>query len=106
MINESMLSSSLLLWLLSLSTGVNSEGGVVITNLLDESLGVEISDQLSGNGSVDLELVAHFGNSDGQELRSILCDSLVSLSVEEDGIVKLFLYLDLGPALLFGLSAS
>ena len=96
----------LLLWLLGLSTSVNSEGSVVITNLLNESLGGEISDQLSGNRSVDLELVAHFRNSDCQELGSILGDSLVSLSVEEDGVVKLFLYLGLGPALLFSLTTT
>ncbi len=95
-----------LLWLLGLGACVNSEGGVVISNLLDESLSVEISDQLSGNRSVDLELVAHFRNSDCQELGSVLGDSLVSLSVEEDGVVKLFLYLGLGPALLFSLTTT
>ena len=67
---------------------------------------MKISDHTSGDGTVDLELVDQFGDSDSEELRSLLGDSLVSLRIEEHGIVKLFLYLDLGPALLLGLSAS
>jgi hypothetical protein len=67
---------------------------------------VKISDHTSSDGTVDLELVDQFGDSDSEELGCLLGDSLVSLSIEEDGIVKLFLYLDLGPALLFGLSAT
>ena len=89
-----------------MSSGVDCEGSVVITNLLDETLGVKISDKLSSNGSIDLELIAHFGNSDGQELRSILHNSIVSLSVEENCIVKLFLYFCLGPTLLFSLTTG
>ena len=67
---------------------------------------MEISDHFSGNGSVNLELVHKLRNSDCEELGSLLGDSLVCLGIEENGIVKLFLYLDLGPALLFGLSAT
>ena len=32
----------------------------MVSDLSDEALGVEISDDLSGDGSVDLELVAQF----------------------------------------------
>jgi hypothetical protein len=67
---------------------------------------VKISDHTSGDGTVDLELVGQLRNSDSEELGSLLSDSLVCLSVEEDSIVKLFLDLDLGPALLLGFSAT
>ena len=67
---------------------------------------MKVSDHLSGNRAIDLELVRKLRHGDSEELRCLLGDSLVSLSIEEDSIVKLFLYLDLGPALLFGLSAS
>ena len=79
---------------------------MVISYLSDEALGHEISDDLSGDGAVDLELVAQFGNSDNQELGSLLDDSIVCLLVEEDCVVKLFLYLDLGPALLLSLGRT
>jgi hypothetical protein len=67
---------------------------------------VKISDHMSGDGTVDLELVYQFGDSDSEKLGSLLGDSFVSLRIEENGIVLLFLYLDLSPALLLGLSAS
>ena len=67
---------------------------------------MKVSDHLSSNRSVDLELVYKLRHGDSEELWCLLGDSLVSLSIEEDGIVKLFLYLDLGPALLFGLTAA
>jgi hypothetical protein len=67
---------------------------------------VKISDHTSGDGTVDLELVDQLRNSDSEELGCLLGDSLVCLSVEEDSVVKLFLDLDLGPALLLGLSAT
>ena len=67
---------------------------------------MKISDHTSCDGTIDLELVDQFGDSDSEELGCLLGDSLVSLRIEEHGIVKLFLYLDLGPALLLGLSAS
>ena len=52
--------SLLLLGELGLLAGVDGEGGVVIADLSDEALGVEVSDDLAGDGSVDLELVAQF----------------------------------------------
>ena len=67
---------------------------------------MKISDHTSGDGTVDLELVDQLRNSDSEELGCLLGDSLVCLSVEEDSVVKLFLDLDLGPALLLGLSAT
>lgn len=51
------MSSSLLLRLFCLETRVYSELAVVITDLSDETLGKEVSDDFSGNGAIDLELV-------------------------------------------------
>ncbi len=67
---------------------------------------MKISDHLSSNRAIDLELVDKLRHSDGQELGSLLGDSLVCLGIEEDSVVLLFLYLDLGPALLLGLSST
>lgn len=58
---------------------------------------MEVSEHLSGDCTVDLELVAHNGNSENQEFGCLLDDSLVSLGVEEDSVVNLFLDLDLSP---------
>ena len=66
---------------------------------------MKVSDHTSCNRAVDLELVNKLRDGDREELGSLLGDSLVCLGIEENGIVKLFLYLDLGPALLFGFSA-
>ena len=78
----------------------------MITDLSDEILCVKIPDHLSRDGAVDLELVDHLANGDGQELGCFLGNSLVKLGIEEHGVVQLFLYLDLGPALLLGLGAT
>ena len=78
----------------------------MVTDLSNEILRVEISDHCSSNRAVNLELVDEFRNGDCEELRCLLGDSLVCLRIEEDSIVKLFLYLDLSPALLLGLSAT
>ena len=64
---------------------------------------MKISDHTSCDGTVDLELVDQFGDSDSEELGCLLGDSLVSLRIEEHGIVKLFIFLDLDPAILLGL---
>ena len=72
----------------------------MFANLSDEALSVEVSNDDSCHGSVDLELVAQFGDRDREELRGVLHDAVVGLLVQEDRVVKLFLYLDLGPALL------
>ena len=58
---------------------------------------MKISDHLSRDRAIDLELVDHLAHCDHQELGCFLGDSLVKLLVEDDGVVHLFLYLDLGP---------
>ena len=67
---------------------------------------MKVSDHASCNGAVDLELVDKLRHGDSEELRCLLGDSLVCLRIEEDSVVKLFLYLDLGPALLLGFGAT
>lgn len=76
----------------------------MVSHLLDEALLVKVSEHFSSNSSINLELIADNGNSDNLELGYFLGDSLVSLGIEEDSIVELFLYLDLGPTLLLCLS--
>lgn len=95
---------SFLLSLLSLGASVESEGTVMISTLLDKILLMEVSENFSSYGSVDFEFIADNGNSETQEFGCLLCDSLVSLGIKEDSIVKLFLYLYFGPTLLLGLS--
>lgn len=69
----------------------------MLSDLSDEILCVKISDHLSRDGAIDLELVGHLAHGNNQELGCLLLDSLVKLGVEEDSVVQLFLYLDLGP---------
>jgi hypothetical protein len=95
--------SFLFSWL-GLSSGVESKSAVMVSNLLDEVFLSQVSQNFSGNGSVHLELVTDNGNSEIEELGSFLGNSFVSLSIKEDSVVKLFLYLGLGPALLLCLS--
>ena len=78
---------------------------IVFSHLLDQSLGLEVSEHTSGNGSVHLELVNNGGNSQCQNLRCLLCDSLVGFLVNEDSIVQLILYLYFSPTLLLWLTA-
>ena len=100
------ISSLLLLGELGLLSRVDRESGVVVTDLSDKTLAVEIFDDLSGDCAVHLELVGKLRHGDREELGCILDDSLVSLLVEEDGVVELFLDLDLGPRLLLSLSST
>ena len=78
----------------------------MLADLSDEALAGEISDDRSGDGAVHLELVDQLRHGDREELGCILDDSVVGLLIEEDRVVKLFLDLDLGPALLLGLGST
>ena len=49
---------------LGLTSGVESESAVTVTHLLNEILGVKVSEHFSSNSSINLELVAENGNSD------------------------------------------
>ena len=79
---------------------------MMISHLFDEVLGVKISEHFSSNSTIDLEFIADNGNSETLEFGCFLHDSLVCLSIEEDSIVKLFLYLYLGPTLLLCLTTG
>jgi hypothetical protein len=89
---------------LGLDSLVKIERGVLITNWSDELFFVEILDQSTSDGSTDLELLAEDGSSDAEDLWDLLDHSLVSLLFQENGVVKLLLYLDLGPGLLLSFS--
>ena len=92
-------------WCFCLSSSVKSEGTVRVATLLNKTLLVEVSENLSGNWSVNLELITHNWHSESQKLWSFLGNSLICLCVKEDSIVKLFLYLYFGPTLLLSLSS-
>ena len=81
-------------------TLIEVEGSVLLTNWLDEVLLMHVLDKGSGNGSTNLELLAEDGSGNAEDLWDFLEHSLVLLLIEEHGVVKLFLNLDLGPGLL------
>ena len=90
---------------LSLASHVEVKLGVLGTDWLDQTLLVKVLDEGSGNGTTNLEFLAENGSGDAENFRNLLNHSLVLLVLEEDGVVKLFLYLDLGPGLLFGFTS-
>jgi hypothetical protein len=98
--------SSLFSGTLGLSSSHKVELGVLGTDGFELSLLVEISDEGSGNGSVDLELLAEDGAGDAKDLWDFVAEFLVSSFVKEDLVVKLILDLHLGPRLLLGFTAS
>lgn len=95
-----------LLSLLGLSSCVKSERTVMISHLFDEILLMKVSEHFSSNSSIDFEFIADNGNSEIQEFGCLLHDSFVCLCIEEDSIVKLFLYLYFGPTLLLCLTTG
>jgi len=86
-----------------LGTGVQSEVSIMVSALLDQTLGVQVLENLSGNSSVDFKLIDDGGYGENKHLGSILDDLFVTLLVDEDSVVQLILYLYLGPTLLLGL---
>merc|ERR1719498_1804637 len=80
-----------------LASHVKVETSMLSTDWSDKALLVQISDESSGNGTTDLEFFAKDGSGDAENLWNLLNHSLVLLLVEENSVVKLFLYLNLGP---------
>jgi hypothetical protein len=80
----------------------------VVTNALDSSLLIKSLDDSTSDRTVHLKLVHEDCASDAQDLRDLACNLGPSLLVEEDVVVELVLYLDLGPGLFlgFGLATS
>jgi hypothetical protein len=59
----------------------------------------ELLDQSAGDGAVDLELLHEGAAGDYENLGDLGGDLGKALLIEEDFVVKLILYLDLGPCL-------
>ena len=78
----------------------------MLSNWDDEVLLGHILDEGSGDGSVNLELLTENGSGDAKDLGDFLEHSLVLLLIEIDGVVHLFLNLNLGPGLLLNLSLA
>ena len=70
---------------------------MLCTNWSDQALFVHVLDKGTCNGSSNLKLLAENGSGDAKNLWNLLNHSLVLLLVEEYGVVKLFLNLNLGP---------
>ena len=69
----------------------------------DEIFTEKVLDEGASHGSSNLELFGEDCSGDAEDLGDLLEHSLILLVLEEDGVVKLLLYLDLGPGLLLSL---
>ena len=78
----------------------------MITNALDSSLLFKPLDDGTSDRTVHLKLVHEDCASDAQDLGDLACNLGPSLLVEEDVVVELVLYLDLGPGLFLGLGLA
>lgn len=85
-----------------LSTLVEIEWTMLVTDWDQQLSRVEILDQSTSNGTTDLELFAKNGSCNTEDLRNFLFHFLHISGLEEDSIVKLFLDLDFSPTLLLG----
>ena len=90
---------------LSLDAGVEIELGGSGLELLDASLLGELLDEGASDGTVHLELLHEGRAGDNEDLGDLGGDLSESLLVEVDVVVKLVLYLNLGPGLLLSLAA-
>ena len=99
--SEGFLSSSF-----GLASHIEVKTGVLLTNWSDQTLFVQLFDEGTCNRSSNLKLLAKNGSGDAKNLWHLLNHSLVLLLVEENGVVKLFLNLNLGPRLLLCFSSS
>ena len=79
---------------------------MLYTDWFDQALFVHILNKGTCNRSSNLKLLAKNGSGDAKNLWHLLNHSLVLLLVEEHGIVKLFLNLNLGPGLLLCFGSS
>ena len=91
---------------LGLASLIEIEGGVLLSNWLDQLLSGKILDQSSRDGTSNLELFTENGSGNAEDLWDLLEHSLVLLLIQEYGVVKLLLYLGLGPGLLLGFSST
>ena len=89
-----------------LASHVEVKTSVLYTDWFDQALFVHILNKGTCNRSTNLELLAKNGSGDAKNLWHLLNHSLVLLLVEENGVVKLFLNLNLGPGLLLCFGSS
>lgn len=87
----------------SSGTGVDLQAGMV-ANLLDQPLGLKVSESLAGAGSVDLQAVNKDGGSDQLVGGDLLQHLGVGLLVHDGSMVSLLLGLALRPLLLLALA--
>ena len=80
------------------------EFSVLSSDGVDEAFFVQLSNERAGNGAVNLELFNKHRASDAKNLGDFVHQLLITLSVQENVVVKLVLDLDLSPALLFSFS--
>ena len=90
---------------LSLGAGeeVELSGGGI--EALDGALLGELLDECAGDRTVDLELLHEGAAGDDENLGDLRGHLGEALLIEEDVVVELILYLDLGPGLFLGLGA-
>jgi len=62
-----------------------------------------VSEETSGNGTINLELFHDDGAGEAENLGHLLADLIEALLVQEDIVVELVLDLGFGPGLLLGL---
>ena len=87
-----------------MGAGVKIEVGVMFTNALDCALLGELLNHSTSDRTVNLVLVHESGASDAKDLGDFRCNLGPFLLVKEHFVVKLILYLDLGPGLFLCLS--
>ena len=89
----------------SLDAGKEIELRWVLTNALDSSLSLKLLDDGTSDRTVYLELVHEDAASNAKNLGDFACNFCPSFFVKEHIVVKLVLYLYLGPGLLLWLCA-
>lgn len=90
---------------LGLHASEKVEFGVGVADTTNHVFGSKISDESASDGSINLELFDEDASGDAENLRDFLGDLVVPLLIEEHVVVKLILYLDLGPALFLCFSS-
>ena len=106
MSSSGLLLKSLLFGRLGKFTGVEGEiAAGNITNGLDVTSAGEMSDETSGDSSINLELFHDDGSCNAENLGKLGADLVKTLLIEEDIVVELVLDLGLGPGLLLCLGS-
>ena len=70
---------------------------MLLTNGLDETLLLQLGEENTGDGTVDLEFLDETGTGDGENLGDLVHQFIVALFIKENIVVKLILDLHLSP---------